>query len=35
MFEEILTAISLGQRLLRSLAALRRDAKSFRSETAQ
>jgi hypothetical protein len=35
MFEEILTAISLGQRLLRSLAALRKDAKSFRSEGAQ
>lgn len=35
MFEEILTAISLGQRLLRSLAALRKDAKSFRSESAQ
>jgi len=35
MFEEILTAISLGQRLLRSLAALRKDAKSFRSDAAQ
>ena len=35
MFEEILTAVSLGQRLLRSLAALRKDAKSFRSGAAQ
>ena len=34
MFEEILAAISLGQRLLLSLAALRKDAKSVRSDNA-
>jgi hypothetical protein len=35
MLQEILAAISLGQRLLKSLAALRKDAASFRSEGSQ
>jgi hypothetical protein len=35
MLQEILAAISLGQRLLKGLAALRKDAASFRSARAQ